>query len=77
MGDVHILAAAGAVAGWLVALFGFFLAAVLALLALIIIHLRRQSAMLPYGPWLGLGFFLGALFQDLIVQYLNLDWLLP
>lgn len=71
MGDVHILAAAGAVAGWPVALFGFFLGAILALLGLVVIRLRRQSRMLPYGPWLSLGFFLAVMFQDAIFEYLN------
>ncbi|GMV97561.1 MAG: hypothetical protein AMXMBFR83_19190 [Phycisphaerae bacterium] len=75
MGDVHILAAAGAVAGWPVAFFGFFIGAMLALLGLLVIRLRRQSRMLPYGPWLGLGFFLAAMFQDVIFEYLNVRWL--
>lgn len=76
MGDVHILAAAGAVAGWPVAVMGFFLGAMLALAGLIVIRLRRQSWALPYGPWLGLGFFLAAMFQDRILDYLNIRWLL-
>jgi len=71
MGDVHILAAAGAVAGWPVALLGFFLASPLTLLAILVIRLRRQSRALPYGPWLGLGFLLASLFQDRILLYLG------
>ncbi|HQA43869.1 MAG TPA: prepilin peptidase [Phycisphaerae bacterium] len=74
MGDVHILAAAGAVAGWPVAFLGFFLGAMLALAGLVVIRLRRQSQALPYGPWLGLGFFLAVMFQDRILEYLNLRW---
>ena len=72
MGDVHILAAAGAVASWPVSFLGFFLAAPLTLLAMIVIHLRRQSRALPFGPWLGLGFLLAAVFADRILVYLNL-----
>ena len=72
MGDVHILASAGAVAGWPVALAGFFLAAPLALLAIVVIHLRRQSRALPYGPWLALAFLLAGMFQDRILLYLDL-----
>ena len=64
MGDVHILGAAGAVAGWPVALMGFFLAAPLALLAIVVIALRRQSRALPYGPWLALGSIVVMLFFD-------------
>ncbi len=75
MGDVHILAAAGAVAGWPVALLGFFLGAMLALAGLVVIRLRRRSRALPYGPWLGLGFFLAAMFQDRFLVYLNVRWL--
>ncbi len=75
MGDVHILAAAGAVAGWPVAIIGFFLAAVLALLGLVVIRLRRQSRMLPYGPWLALGFLVGCVFQDRILLFLQVRWM--
>ena len=76
MGDVHILAAAGAVAGWPVALLGFFLAAPLALLAIVVIALRRQSRALPYGPWLALAFFVVCLFQDVFLRYLRVRWVL-
>lgn len=76
MGDVHILAAAGAVAGWAVVLLGFFLAAPLALLALAVIAVRRQSRALPYGPWLAMAFFLAALLQDVILGYYHVRWLL-
>jgi len=76
MGDVHILAAAGAVAGWPVAFLGFFCAAPLTLLALVVIHFRRQSRAVPYGPWLALGFLLASLYQDRILSYLGVRWLL-
>ncbi len=76
MGDVHILAATGAVAGWVVAFLGFFVAAPLALLALMVIRLRRQARALPYGPWLALGFLVVVLFQDRILEHLNLRGLL-
>jgi leader peptidase (prepilin peptidase)/N-methyltransferase len=76
MGDVHILGAAGAVAGWPVALMGFFLAAPLALLAIVVIALRRQSRALPYGPWLALAFLGVCLFQDVFLRYARVRWLL-
>lgn len=72
MGDVHILAAAGAVAGWTVALLGFMLAAPITLLALVVISLRRQSRMLPYGPWLAFGFLVAFVFQDSLLAALGL-----
>jgi len=71
MGDVHILAAAGAVAGWPVVVLGFFLAALAALLGLPIICLRRQNRMVPFGPWLAFGFFLAAIYQERILWFLN------
>jgi prepilin signal peptidase PulO-like enzyme (type II secretory pathway) len=80
MGDVHILAAAGAVAGWPVAVLGFFLGAMLALAGLVVVLVRflfrRQSRAVPFGPWLGLGFFLAAMFQDRILDYLGIAALL-
>jgi len=75
MGDIHMLAAAGAVAGWPVAFLGFFLAACLALVAIVIIRLRRQSRMLPYGPWLAMAFLLATVFQDRILLALGVRWL--
>jgi len=75
MGDVHILAAAGAVAGWPVVFLGFFLAAPLALLALVVIAVRRQSRALPYGPWLAMAFFLAGLFQDVLLRYFHVRWM--
>lgn len=75
MGDVHIMAAAGAVAGWPVVFIGFFLAAPLALLGLVAIAIRRQARALPYGPWLALGFFIALIFQDRILKYLRVRWL--
>ncbi len=71
IGDIHIMAAAGAVAGWPVAVLGFFLAAPLTLLALVVIYFRRQSRALPYGPWLALAFFIVSLFQDVFLEYLG------
>jgi prepilin signal peptidase PulO-like enzyme (type II secretory pathway) len=51
MGDVHILAAIGAVAGWPVVLIGFFLAAPLTLAALLVIQLWPQDGRFPYATW--------------------------
>ena len=72
MGDVHILAAAGAMAGWPVVLLGFFLSSFLALLALMVIALRRQARTLPYGPWLALAFLLAGFFQDYVLEMFHI-----
>ena len=62
----------GAVSGWPVAFLGFFVAAPLTLLAVIVIQFRRQSRALPYGPWLAIAFFLCSMFQDCILNYLGI-----
>ncbi len=74
-GDIHILAAAGAVAGWPVVVFGFFLSAPLALIGVLFFTLRRSSRAIQYGPWLGLGFFVAAAAQDRIIEGLRIGWL--
>jgi prepilin signal peptidase PulO-like enzyme (type II secretory pathway) len=55
MGDVHLMAAAGAVAGWPVVVAGFFLACPLALAAVLIWLIRKRSRAVWFGPWLSLG----------------------
>lgn len=76
VGDIHILAAAGAVAGWLVVVIGFFLSAPLALIGVLFFLLRRRSRAIQYGPWLALGFFLAAVAQDRIIDALKVGWML-
>jgi leader peptidase (prepilin peptidase)/N-methyltransferase len=52
MGDVHILAAVGAVTGWIVPSIAFFVAPFLGLLWAIHLLLGRKQHEVPYGPWL-------------------------
>ncbi len=75
VGDIHILAAAGAVTGWPVVVLGFFLAAPLALVGVLIFALRRKTQAIQYGPWLALGLFVAAAAQDTILDFLRIDWL--
>lgn len=75
VGDIHLLAAGGAVAGWPVVVLGFFLSAPLALLGILIFALRRSSRAIQYGPWLGLGMFVAAAAQDRIIEYLRMGLL--
>ena len=71
LGDVHILAAIGAVCGWIVPSLAFFLAAFLALAwALTVFALRRQRE-LPYGPWLAAGALVAVLFHDRLLDLLG------
>jgi prepilin signal peptidase PulO-like enzyme (type II secretory pathway) len=62
-GDIHIMAAAGAVTGWEVVVVGFFLSALLALLGKVLTLPFKRGHALPMGPWLSLGFFLALLWR--------------
>ncbi len=55
LGDVHLMAAAGAVAGWPVVAAGFFLACPLAVAAVLLWLVRKRSRAVWFGPWLSLG----------------------
>ncbi len=56
VGDIYILAAAGAAAGWDIALIGLVLSVGIALAGWLISSLLKSSIMIPFGPWLALGF---------------------
>lgn len=56
VGDIFMLAAAGAAAGWDIALLGFLAAVVLATLGWLVGLTLKQTGMLPFGPWLAIGF---------------------
>jgi prepilin signal peptidase PulO-like enzyme (type II secretory pathway) len=55
-GDIYILAAAGAAGGWDIALSGLILSVGFALFGWAIGLLLKQTSMIPFGPWLALGF---------------------
>jgi prepilin signal peptidase PulO-like enzyme (type II secretory pathway) len=57
-GDIYILAAAGASAGWDIALLGLLLSVGVALLGWLLGLLLKSTAMIPFGPWLSLGLLL-------------------
>lgn len=58
VGDIYILAAAGATAGPEIAALGFVLSIAVALLGWIVSLLLKRSVMIPFGPPLALGFLL-------------------
>lgn len=58
VGDIYILAAAGAVAGWDIALLGALLSVGVAMLSWIIGLLLKRNVMIPFGPPLALGFLM-------------------
>jgi len=71
MGDVHIMAAVGAVTGWIVPSVAFFAAPFLGLVWAIGLWTRRRRRELPYGPWLALATLAVLLFYDRIVLLLR------
>jgi len=71
LGDVHILAAVGAVTGWIVPSAAFFLAPVFGLLWALYLLVRRNQRELPYGPWLAVATFVILLFYDLLAELIG------
>jgi leader peptidase (prepilin peptidase)/N-methyltransferase len=69
LGDVHLLAAAGAACGWIVPMAAFFLAPLFGLLWALYLALRKGQRELPYGPWLSLGVLAAMLLYDSIIQW--------
>jgi leader peptidase (prepilin peptidase)/N-methyltransferase len=54
LGDADLMAAVGAVTGWVVPVIAFFLAPFFGLLWAVYLWLGRNQRELPYGPWLAL-----------------------
>jgi len=70
-GDVHIVAAAGAVLGPYLAIAGFFLAAPIALLGTAVLAARKRSAAVPFGPYLALGVLVALAWGRGLIFYLE------
>lgn len=71
LGDVHILAGVGAVAGWATASMAFFVAPLSGLLFVLYLFLARKQRELPYGPWLAAGTIIVMVLHDRIVNYIG------
>ncbi|MBN1943652.1 MAG: prepilin peptidase [Phycisphaerae bacterium] len=71
LGDAHLLAAAGAAAGWKVPTMAFFLAPIFGLLWALWLLARRGQRELPYGPWLSAGVAAALIFHDRIARLLD------
>ena len=54
-GDIYILAAIGAVGGVWLAVLGFFIGAILALIGVLATIFHKRSRAIPFGPWIALG----------------------
>ncbi len=64
LGDVHIMASVGAVAGWIVPSIAFFVAPFFGLIWALYLFVRRRQRELPYGPWLAAATVAVLLFYD-------------
>jgi leader peptidase (prepilin peptidase)/N-methyltransferase len=70
LGDVHLLAAAGAVLGWAGALLAFFMAPFFAVAIGIVQFLRHGRRELPFGPYLSLAVLAVLMFYDRLFAWL-------
>jgi len=71
MGDVHILAAVGAVTGWITPTIAFFVAPFIGLVWAMFVFLTRRQRELPYGPWLAAATLAVMIFYDGFVERLG------
>jgi len=69
MGDIHLMAAAGCVAGWPIVVLGFFLTCGLAMVGWLISLPFKRTRALPLGPWLSLSFLIVVVFYEPIIQW--------
>ena len=71
LGDAHLLAAVGAVTGWIVPTLTFFVAPFLGLLWALYLWIARSQRELPYGPWLAAAALIAMLFYDAFHAFLS------
>lgn len=64
VGDIHLMAAAGAVAGWPVVVMGFFLTCVVAMVGWLMTLPFKRTRALPLGPWLSLSILAVVIFYE-------------
>jgi leader peptidase (prepilin peptidase)/N-methyltransferase len=69
VGDIHLMAAAGCVAGWPIVVLGFFLTCGLAMVGWIVSLPFKRTRALPLGPWLSLSFLIMVVFYEPILQW--------
>ncbi len=67
-GDIHLMSAAGCVAGWPVVVLGFFLTCVLAMAGWLIALPFKKTRALPLGPWLAISLLAVVLYYDGILS---------
>jgi prepilin signal peptidase PulO-like enzyme (type II secretory pathway) len=77
LGDVHLMAAIGAVLGWRAALITFFIAPFFGMAGTLMILLlrrvgRRQGRVVPYGPYLAMATAATLMLHDRVLEFLGL-----
>jgi prepilin signal peptidase PulO-like enzyme (type II secretory pathway) len=68
-GDIHMMAAAGCVAGWPVVLLGFVICSVLALAGWLMLVPFKRARAIPLGPWLSIAFFIVVIFYEPLMEW--------
>jgi prepilin signal peptidase PulO-like enzyme (type II secretory pathway) len=68
VGDIHMMAATGCVAGWPVVLLGFMLSSLLALAGWLATLPKKNTRAIPLGPWLSVSFLAVVVFYERIVE---------
>lgn len=68
-GDIYLMAGIGAAAGVGNLFFGFFLAALLALVGVTATAFRKSSRTIPFGPWLALGSFAALPLEGFLLDF--------
>ncbi|NOS99101.1 MAG: prepilin peptidase [Phycisphaerales bacterium] len=67
-GDIHMMAAAGAVAGWPVVLMGFVVTCVAAMIGWLALLPFKRSRVIPLGPWLTIGLLAATVFHRQLME---------
>lgn len=69
MGDIHMMAAAGCVAGWPVVLLGFFVTVMTALAAWLISLPFKRTRAIPLVPWLAFGYLIVVVHYESLLRF--------
>jgi len=69
VGDIHLMAATGCVAGWPVVLIAFLLACFIAIFGWILVLPRKRTRAIPLGPWLAIAFLAVVVFYDSLIAW--------
>lgn len=69
-GDIKLLAMIGSFLGWKLALLTFFIAPFFGSISGLILKIKQDKDIIPYGPYLSLAAFISLLWGDIIIRFL-------